>query len=356
MASPGLLQLEIEEMCKSHAALLLLWAAIANTAYSAQPLELVQTIEMPAVAEGAYSDHLALDLRGHRIFASEQESKAVVVSDLNTGKVLHTIPGLDDPHTILYRRATDQILIVDGGLGAVNVYAGSDYKLLKTIKLRVAADGSAYDAARKLLYVANGGIEANEKHARISIVDTATDSVTGNIRIDANQLEAIVLDPTSSRLYVNLPMKHRIAVLDRDSRTILAEWNVPNCRTNVAAALDVPHKLLYVACRNTAVLGSIVTLDTITGKKITVLPAPSWIDDIAYDARRGRIYASSGLAMVLTYQRLPDGRYRELQRVDTAIMAKTSLYSPELDRLFVSVPRLGFSFDRAKILVFRPTN
>jgi hypothetical protein len=37
---------------------------------------------------------------------------------------------------------------------------------------------------------------------------------------------------------------------------------------------------------------------------------------------------------------------------DTAVMAKTSLFSAELDRLFVAVPHLGGR--TAKVLVFKP--
>ena len=47
----------------------------------------------------------------------------------------------------------------------------------------------------------------------------------------------------------------------------------------------------------------------------------------------------------------PDGTYKPLEPVDTAVIAKTSLYSPELNMFFVSVPHLGGT--TAKVLVFK---
>jgi hypothetical protein len=41
-----------------------------------------------------------------------------------------------------------------------------------------------------------------------------------------------------------------------------------------------------------------------------------------------------------------------LEPVDAAVMARTALFSPELDRLFVTVPHLGWT--TAKVLVFKP--
>jgi hypothetical protein len=45
--------------------------------------------------------------------------------------------------------------------------------------------------------------------------------------------------------------------------------------------------------------------------------------------------------------------YRRQAPVDTAVMAKTSLYSSEFDRVYVSVPHLGSTL--AQIMIFRPS-
>src|ERR1035441_5467880 len=85
-----------------------------------QPLTLVQSIEMPEVPAGPYADHMALDLKGQRLFATPQANKAVDVLDLQSGKVLHTIPGFGNPHAVLYREDRNRLFVTDGGIGALD--------------------------------------------------------------------------------------------------------------------------------------------------------------------------------------------------------------------------------------------
>ena len=48
--------------------------ALATTSivFVQAPLRLVQTIEMPEVPAGPYTDHMALDLKGNRLFTTMQ--------------------------------------------------------------------------------------------------------------------------------------------------------------------------------------------------------------------------------------------------------------------------------------------
>src|SRR4051812_26892234 len=55
---------------------------------AAVPLVLEKSIPIPGVPVWPYSDVMALDLDGGRIFATPQAAKAVVVIDLNSGRVL----------------------------------------------------------------------------------------------------------------------------------------------------------------------------------------------------------------------------------------------------------------------------
>ncbi len=68
----------------------------------ASPLKLVQTLKLPPEVKGNF-DHFAIDLKGGRLFATPEDYKAVVVFDLKTGKLIHTIIGIERPHAVLYR-------------------------------------------------------------------------------------------------------------------------------------------------------------------------------------------------------------------------------------------------------------
>ena len=321
------------------------------SASAQQPLALVQTIEMPEVPAGPYADHMALDVEGRRLFTTPQANKAIDVLDLAAGKVLRTIKGFGNPHAILYRRDRNRLFVTDGD-GALRIFDATAYREIKSIKLEVDADGIGYDPKSGYLYVSNGGAEAGKEYSLISIIDTAREAKIGDVRIEAPGLEAMVVDPATDRLYVNLPEKDAIAVVDLETRAVIAMWPITRSRRNEAFALDAEHHWLYVGCNDGDVRGSIVVIDTRTGKELQRLPIGSWVDSMFYDAPRHRIYASAGVGEVFTYERQPDGSHRALGPVDTAVMARTALFSPELDRLFVTVPHLGWT--TAKVLVFKP--
>ncbi|MFL6307324.1 MAG: YncE family protein [Candidatus Sulfotelmatobacter sp.] len=316
------------------------------------PLALVQTITMPEVPAGPYSDHMAVDVQGRRLFTTPQANKAVDVLDLKTGKVLHTIPGFGNPHSILYLAGRNRLFVTDGGTGSLRIFDATTYREIKSIKLELDADGIGYDDTNGYLYVSNGGDAAGKGYSFISIVDTAREEKNGDIRVEAPGLEAMLIDHANNRLYINLPESSSIAVVDLQKKSVIANWPLTRGKNNMAFAFDQERHLLYVGCRDTDVRGSIVIVNTQTGKELERLPIGGWVDSMFYDPATSRIYASSGVGEVLTYERQADGRYKALEPVDTAVMAKTSLYSPQLDRLFVSVPHLGGTI--AKVLAFKP--
>jgi DNA-binding beta-propeller fold protein YncE len=332
--------------------LLVLGLIGASMALAQQPLVLVQSIEMPEVPAGPYADHMALDLKGQRLFTTPQANKAVDVLDLQSGRVLHTISGFGNPHAIFYRADRNRLFVTDGGLGALRIFDATTYREIKSIKLELDADGIGYDAETGYLYVSNGGDEAGKEYSLISIIDTAREEKIGDIRVEAPGLEAMVVDHSRGRLYINLPETSSIAVIDLSKRAVIATWPLTKGKKNMAFAHDAEHHRLYVGCRDTDVRGSIVVIDTESGKELERLPIGGWVDSIFYDPAKGRIYASTGVGEVYTYEHQANGSYKMLAPSDTAVMAKTALFSAELDRLFVAVPHLGGT--TAKVLVFKP--
>jgi DNA-binding beta-propeller fold protein YncE len=330
----------------------ILWAAFPARTQPTQVLQLVQTITMPAVPVGPYTDHLAVDLKHRRLFATPQAHKSVYVFDLDTGKLIHDIPGMVNPHSILYRDDLDRIYVTDGGAGLLKVFSGRDCQLLSSVELLLDVDSIAYDPASKYLYITNGGEGAKLSYSQVSVVDTTKSEHIGDIRIRAETLEAMALDPSSSRIYINITDKNAIGILDREKRTLLAMWPITKGQKNMAVALDEAHHRLFVGCRNTETHGVIVVFDTGTGKELQTLPIDGWVDYIAFDPRTKRIYASCGSGSGSAYvieESSPD-KYELLQKVTTAPMAKTALFVPELNRLFVSAPHKDQS--EAKIMVF----
>jgi DNA-binding beta-propeller fold protein YncE len=334
---------------------ILLASAICTRGQTSEPLQLTQTIEMPDVPIGPYTDHLAVDLKGHRLFATPQAHKSVYVFDLETGKLIQDIPGFGNPHSVLYRSDLDQIYVTDGGTGQLKIFSGSDYQPVKSVELLPDADSIGYDPATKYLYITNGGEGAKLDYALLSMIDTTTSGHVGDVKISAKSPEAMALEISGHRIYLDVTDKNQVAVLDREKRTVLASWPVTKGKNNIAIALDETHHRLFVGCRNTETSGVIVVFDTQTGKEIESLPIAGWVDYMAYDPRTSRIYATcgkgpDGVGSVYVYHQNGSGHYDLLSQAATAPMAKTGLFVPELHRLYVSAPHKDNP--TAKILVF----
>lgn len=308
------------------------------------PLKLAQTLTLPADVKGNF-DHFGVDLQGGRLFATPEGYKAVLVFDLKTGKPIHTIKGIGKPHAVLYREDLNRIYVTDGDEGDVKIFDGKSYALVSSVKLLEDSDSIGYDPKTKYLYVDNGGGDVHQTYSMLSVVDTTAGKKVADIKIDGDTLEAMALESSSPKMYVNNKAKNQVDVIDRDNRAIVASWPVTKCKTNVAMALDEADHRLFIACRD----GQVSVLDTQSGKETTALPITKGVDDVTYDPTTKRIYAAcDGNADV--YQQTGPDQYKLLARVPTGALGRTARLVPELKRYFVAVPQHGT--DAAKILVF----
>jgi DNA-binding beta-propeller fold protein YncE len=325
----------------------------ARSAPADSPFTLERTLTIPAVPPGPYSDYLTLDPAGQRLFATPQAAKAVAVLDLGSGRVLKMITGIGNSHGIYYSAPLKRLFVADGASGDIKVYSGETYAQLKTIPLARGADWLTFDPKTKFIYVNNGGEDAGMDHSLISAVSVESMEKVADIVIPTRGLEASVIDADRELLYVNLVDEGAVAVVDLTKRTVKATWKLPEGEhRNMAVTLDSARGRLYVACRDSAMHGSIIVLDTANGRQIATLPIGGWADGIFVDQQRQRIYVSTGVGHLETYAIEAHDVYRRLEPVDTAVMAKTGLYSSELDRMYVSVPHLGGT--PAQVMIFKP--
>ncbi len=249
------------------------------------PLKLVQTYRLPADVKGNF-DHFAIDLAGNRLFATP---------------------------AILYRDDLKRLYVTDGEAGDLKIADSESYKIVSSVKLLEDADSIGYDPATKLLYIDNGGGDVHQTYSMLSVVDTTAGKKVVDIKVDGDTLEAMALDKSSSRLYLNNKAKSQVDVIDREKRTLIASWPVTLAKTNVAMAYDEANHRLFIACRS----GGIVVIDTQSGKELSVLPITKGVDDLVFDATSKRLYASCDGDISVYEQSTPDS-YKLLGKVPTA--------------------------------------
>ena len=182
----------------------------------------------------------------------------------------------------------------------------------------------------------------------LAIIDPERRSKIGDIKLAAHP-ESFQLDPASGRIFANVPDAGQIAVVDFATARQIASWTVPGLRANFPLGIDGSGTTIAAVFRHPPKL---VLLDIKTGAATQQLDTCGDADDVFFDAKRRQIYVSCGAGAVDVFGRVATD-YHPLARVETSSGARTSLFVPELDRLYVAA-RAGLLGSDAAILVFRP--
>ena len=304
------------------------------------PLVLESTIPLPNVR--GRIDHLAIDRGRQRLIVAALGNDTVEVVDLRNGKLHQRMSNLKEPQGVAYADKADIVFIASAGDGSVMIFQAEDLKPLGRINLKKDADNIRID-------VRNNNVVVGYGDGGLAIIDPVTRNVIGTIALQGHP-EGFQIDPVTGRAFVNVPDANQIAVVDLDTRRQIATWKVPEAQSNFPMALDSTKNVLATVFRSPPRL---VLFDIKTGTAAANLPTCGDADDVFFDAKRERIYVSCGAGEIAVFQR-DGGTYRSLASVPTTSGARTSLFVPELDRLFLAV-RAGLLGSSASIQIFRPT-
>jgi len=310
----------------------IIFAVVGNHLAAAEPggavLQLKQTIPLPGV-EGRI-DHFDLDAAGERLFVCALGNNTVEVLDLRRGERIHSIRGLGAPQGLVYVPDLNRLFIANDKGGLCNIYDAKSWQPIGTVDLQDDADNARYDSATKRIYVGfgNGGI---------GVINAADGKRVGSIKLAAHP-EAFELEKHGRRIFVNVPNAGHVAVIDRDKGEVIATWKTDGAAANFPMALDEASHRLFIACRNPSKL---VVLNTDSGNVVTSLDISGDADEVFYDAKRRRLYVICGAGYVEIIEQADPNTYKPAAKVPTAIGARTGLFVPERDALFVAVPHRG---------------
>jgi YVTN family beta-propeller protein len=281
-------------------------------------------------------DHMAIDLDRKHLFVAELGNNSVDVIDLGTNKVLQRIKGLSEPQGVGYAAQADLIAVASAGDGTVKFFSGQDFSARGTLQLGEDADDVRIDPRTDNVVVGygNGGV---------AIIDAAKQVKTADIPLPAHP-EGFEL--SVDRIFVNLPNARQIAVVDPGAEKIVATWPM-QLGGNFPMAIDEAGKTVAAVFRDASKLA---LFDAKAGKNIVQTDTCGDADDVFFDGKRSRIYVSCGAGAVDVFEQRGVG-LTLLERIASPAGARTALFVPELDRLFVA-ERAGAA--GAAIQVYRP--
>lgn len=292
--------------------------------YGTDHLTLDKVISMPDVK--GRIDHMDVNLKDQVVYIAALGNNTLEVADLKNGKIIYSISGLDEPQGVGYIPQTHEIFVANGGNGDCYFYNAITYQKVATIHLASDADDVRYDSADRKLYVGYGS-------GGIAVIDPATHLTIVDIKLPAHP-EAFVVDGKYKMLYVNVPDKNMIGVIDLKQGQLIDKWISNGLHANFPISYDASNRYLFVGYRHPAKL---LVLNSKTGKEITSAAMVADVDDLYFDPKSSNVFISGGGGNINIFH-YESQTIKQIANIPTRMGARTSLLIPEL-RLYILAVR-----------------
>jgi DNA-binding beta-propeller fold protein YncE len=320
------------------------WATICALAvcagvsatHATEPLALEAKIALGNVA--GRIDHLAIDMPRQRLFVAELGNNSVGIVDLKERKLIRTLPGLKQPQGVGYHQPTDTLYVASAGDGSVRMFSGPDYSAAGQIDLGDDADNVRIDGTANRIIVGYG-------NSALAMINPKTRKKIADITLKAHP-EGFQLDAKSHQIFVNVPDARAISVIDILKGQQIESWPTTDARGNFPMAIDETASQVVAVFRSPAKLRA---YSMQTGKVVNELDICGDSDDVFVDAKRKQLYISCGAGFIDVID--ASNAYKRIARIPTVPGARTSLFVPELDRLFLAVRTSGG--EAAAVWVYR---
>ena len=331
-----------------------------TSAQEKEALKLVQTIPLPGVT--GRLDHMGVDLEKKRLFVAAVANNTLEVVDLADGKVIKSIGGIKDTQDALFLGGDFNKLYVSSLDGHVRVFQGETFWPVQDFKIERDPNRLFYDPSTNLIYFGYGGQNAGfDAYERVGILQPKAGAGYDQLVADMiaptprpGHLAEIAMDDNGILLACD-SRADRIYQFDSRKRELIKSWPARGDGAGDLALDRIGHRLFV----GTRIPPEMTVYDSLSGKEIQSLPAPETLDGVQYDDKLKRVYVSGGrwygsskasLGWVYVYEQNNPDHYTLISRIKTRPGSGTSLFVPELGRLYVASQAIGVQ--TASILVF----
>jgi YVTN family beta-propeller protein len=296
------------------------YLALASASQAADAPGLYRISKTIALGAPERWDYLSFEPASNRVYVAH--SDRIDVIDLSAGKIVGQV-------------------MVDGANGAAIVtavgkgYAGSrggksavvfdlnTLKVLKTLPALEDTDAVIYDPASKRVFVMQG-----DPHS-MTVIDTTSDSVVMTIHL-GGQPEFAAVDG-AGKLYVNIEDRGEIQRVDTKTGKVDATWPVKACDSPHGLAIDNESHRLFTSCVNAKLL----VVNATNGAIVATLPIGMHTDAAAFDTGTKRVFSSNGDGTLSVIQQQGADQYKSLGEVATQFGARTMAVDPKTGRIYL---------------------
>ena len=290
----------------------------AATAFADAPLTARAPITVPGGPGGF--DWMLVDRTQNRLYATHGGTKTLTVLNLKTGAVRNVNAGDVAGITV---DSPDGKVFTGGGDQKVVILDNKTLTKIGEISVTGPVDDIKYDPKNSLVYA------AHDDGAEDWVINAKTEKLVGDIAIPGAP-EAFAYDAETGRLYQNIKPADCVDVINPVTNKVIATWPTAPAKSPHGLVIDPNTHRLFSAGGN----GMLSELNLKTGKVVTSVAIAPGTDQIAFDARRRRIYcASRGFVSVVQETA---GGVRSLGNVPSPKGAHTLALDPTTGDVWVS--------------------
>jgi DNA-binding beta-propeller fold protein YncE len=283
----------------------------------------------------AYFDYLTVFEK--RLYLAH--GTAIDVVDLESGKKVGEVPGVDGAHGAVIVKAAGRGFATSGQKNKLVVFDLAKLTVTKEISVGKKPDAILWVATTGEVWTMNG------KDGSISCVDPNSLEVKKSIEV-GGKLESCVEDAAKGRVYVNVEDQAVVVQIDAKEHKVLNRYKLDG-KDPTGLALDAKNGVLFCGCEK-----KLVFVDAATGKGLGSQEIADGCDGVAFDPASGCAFASCGESAT-TVVRESDGKTFELvARLETAPGARTCTIDGATHRVYIAS---SSKEDKSvKVLVFTP--
>jgi DNA-binding beta-propeller fold protein YncE len=207
-------------------------------------------------------DYVTVDAQRRRVYAAHGGSKALLIADADSGKVLGQVRvgpmagSAIDP-------ATGHVFTGDGEGNSVSEVDPVAMTVLRSVGVTGPVDAIAYDPVLHRIYA------DEDDGTHVFVIDAKTMTLVKTILIPGHKPEYLAIDPKSHEVYQNISNLAEVAVIDPAALTVARTFPTPELVGNHPLQYDDAYQQIVVGGTN-----GVMSAYNRAGKKLGSLTVP----------------------------------------------------------------------------------
>jgi hypothetical protein len=203
------------------------------------------TPALPPQAVPVFSgfDYVTVDAQRRRVYAAHSGSRALLVVDADSGKVVGQIR-VGPMHGVAVEPASGHVFTGNGESENVSEVDPVTLKVLRSVDVGITVDAIAYDSANHRIYA------DEDDGTKVVVVDATSFKVLKTIVVPGHKPEYLAVNPRTHEVYQNIDDLAEIVVIDPVALTVARTIHTPELQHNHPLQYDADYDGIATAGTN----------------------------------------------------------------------------------------------------------